>query len=216
MELNTSWNNTDVTVTFEATDELSGIASVTEPITVTTEGEDQYVGGEAVDIADNQATTYAIVNLDKTPPQTTAVVEPLANEYGWNNSFPVNITFNATDNLSGIAYTTEPVSLSSEGIYTIDYYSIDFADNIEPTKTTTIKIDTTPPITEYTLSENPNQYGWINKLPLTISFSATDPLLSDGNPPSGVAFITPDKTIENEGVHTIDSVSYTHLTLPTN
>jgi hypothetical protein len=100
------WNNTDVTVTFTATDELSGVATVTEPVTVTTEGEDQYIGGEAVDLADNRATTYAIVNIDKTPPTVNINANPDTLWPPNHKLVDVTIGGEATDNLSGIASTT--------------------------------------------------------------------------------------------------------------
>jgi hypothetical protein len=63
------WNNTDVVVTFAAADALSGLASVSTPITVTQEGAGQVASGVAIDRAGNSATAAAAVNLDKTAPR---------------------------------------------------------------------------------------------------------------------------------------------------
>jgi hypothetical protein len=41
----------------------------------------------------------------------------------------------------------------SDGEYSIDYYSIDNVGNVEPTKTTTVILDNTPPITTLTIDE---------------------------------------------------------------
>src|SRR5262249_38375720 len=77
------WNNTPVTVSFPATDSLSGVATVTPPVTVTTEGAQQDVSGTATDRAGNSSTVHATVNLDTTPPRVgitfyvAAVVKPL-------------------------------------------------------------------------------------------------------------------------------------------
>src|SRR5712691_3988602 len=49
-------NNTDVTVSFTATDSPSGVASVTAPVVVTAEGRGQIITGTARDVAGNQAT----------------------------------------------------------------------------------------------------------------------------------------------------------------
>src|SRR5262249_38309577 len=61
---NNGWHNTPVTVSFAATDSLSGVVAVTAPITVTTEGANQGVSGTAIDRAGNSSTVRAMVNLD--------------------------------------------------------------------------------------------------------------------------------------------------------
>ena len=65
---NHSGNNTDVTVTFTAEDELSGVHTVTDPMTVTEEGANQEVIGVATDRAGNSTAIGVILNIDKTPP----------------------------------------------------------------------------------------------------------------------------------------------------
>jgi hypothetical protein len=62
------WNNADVTVTFAADDALSGVDTVSEPVTLTDEGAEQEVVGVATDRAGNTATAGVVVNIDKTPP----------------------------------------------------------------------------------------------------------------------------------------------------
>lgn len=69
------WNNTDVTVTFNAEDELSGIDTVTDPVTVTEEGANQEVIGVATDRAGNSSTVGVILNIDKTPPSIGGLPE---------------------------------------------------------------------------------------------------------------------------------------------
>lgn len=66
------WNNTNVTVTFAATDSLSGIASVSDPVRVTAEGKGQVIRGTATDVAGNSASASVTLNIDKTPPELTA------------------------------------------------------------------------------------------------------------------------------------------------
>jgi hypothetical protein len=214
------WHNGSITVTLTATDNEGG-SGVKEIIYELSSlgAQDNFVPRDKAEIFISQEgidrlAYYAVDNelndeeahlvefkIDKTPPQTTASISPPPNEYGWNNTLPVNISFEATDNLSGIATKPDSISLNKEGVYNIDYYSQDIADNVEETHTLTARIDTTAPITEYSLSANPNNAGWINKLPLNITFSATDPELADGNPPSGVSFTTEDETISEEGIH---------------
>jgi len=108
------WHNEVVTVTFDCTDSGSGVATCTDPVTVTTEGTDQEVVGTAVDLAGNSATTTVTLNIDLTPPTIGATPAPPANAAGWNNT-PVTVTFDCDDALSGVASCSDPVTLSSEG-----------------------------------------------------------------------------------------------------
>lgn len=93
------WNNATVTVSFEATDNPSGVATVSDSITVNTEGSGQQLTGTATDNAGNIASVTAIVNLDTTAP----VISNLTPNNGTiiNNTQP---TINAvlSDALSGI------------------------------------------------------------------------------------------------------------------
>ena len=108
------WNNTDVTVFFAAIDSLSSIAHVTPPVLVTQEGEGHIIVGTATDLAGNSTSTSVIINIDKTPPQVTALVTPLPNAAGWNNA-DTTVTFTAQDSLSGVGNVTLPVTVSIEG-----------------------------------------------------------------------------------------------------
>jgi hypothetical protein len=59
------WNNSNVTVNFSCSDALSGVASCTSPIAVTTEGAGQVVTGTATDVAGNAATANVTVNISR-------------------------------------------------------------------------------------------------------------------------------------------------------
>ncbi len=71
------WNNTEVTVTFECADAISGIASCTAPVLVTTEGGGQVATGTATDRAGNTATAAVTLSIDMTAPSVT-IVSPSA------------------------------------------------------------------------------------------------------------------------------------------
>lgn len=105
-----NWNDTDVTVSFNASDNLSAVASVTEPITITNEGENQYVGGNALDLAGNAASASVIVNIDKTPPQINITANPGILWPPNHKLVDVNISGSATDTLSGITITSFKVN----------------------------------------------------------------------------------------------------------
>src|SRR5207245_8819018 len=70
------WSNTDVTVSFDAVDTLSGVAALSIPVTVTTEGAGQVITGSATDMAGSVTVASMGLNIDKTPPE------------GWNPSDP--------------------------------------------------------------------------------------------------------------------------------
>lgn len=62
------WHDGDVVVSFEGDDDV-GLASLSEPVTVTSEGAGQMVTGTAVDLAGNVAHATVTLNIDNTAPQ---------------------------------------------------------------------------------------------------------------------------------------------------
>ncbi|MEK9150144.1 MAG: hypothetical protein AAB267_08890, partial [Candidatus Desantisbacteria bacterium] len=69
--------------------------------TIYNEGKDQRIGGEAVDIAGNTATTYVVLNIDKTKPEISITSPEENKEYFHTQAIP--LTYTITDNLSQIA-----------------------------------------------------------------------------------------------------------------
>ena len=67
-----------------------------------------------VDRAGNTATASITINLDKTPPVVSGLASPPANANGWNNTL-VDVSFNCTDTLSGVASCSDLVSVATEG-----------------------------------------------------------------------------------------------------
>jgi hypothetical protein len=114
------------------------------------------VGYFAVDNAGNtEAAQTLTVKIDPDAPVTTVVQNPLANANGWNHD-SVTLDFSATDSgTSGIksvtvegvgtAGATATATLTAEGTHTVSYFATDNADNVEGTKTATVKIDKTAP-----------------------------------------------------------------------
>jgi hypothetical protein len=74
------WNNTDVTVSFNASDALSGIFSSSSPVTLTNEGAGQLVTGTAMDQAGNSASVNITINIDKTAPEGLVQFDPVTND----------------------------------------------------------------------------------------------------------------------------------------
>src|SRR5262245_13671160 len=113
------WNQTDTTVTLNATDSGSGVQSIhyslsgaqTAPtvtasnpafVSITAEGTTT-VGYSAVDNAgNNESLKSFVVNIDTTAPVTTAAGTPCPNSAGWNQT-NTTVTLTATDSGSGVA-----------------------------------------------------------------------------------------------------------------
>ena len=105
------WNNTDVTVTFNCGDSLSGVAFCSPSETFTAEGADFSAAGTALDRADNSAaTTVGGIKIDKTAPvvSATANKSPIdVDGTAWYKD-GVAFTWTATDGGSGIATGPTP------------------------------------------------------------------------------------------------------------
>jgi parallel beta-helix repeat protein len=124
--------------------------------------------------------------LDTTPPVTTITLDGTLGGEGWYTS-DVLITLHASDDLSGVNATYYRINtgawivylgfftLTSDGTYTIDFYSDDQKGNVEPPHTASLRIDQTPPTTTSELDpSSPNGgNGWYIS-PVTVTLSATD------------------------------------------
>jgi outer membrane protein assembly factor BamB len=188
------WNNTAVDLPYSAADDLSGVQSATpgSPLHFTSEGSNQTQQVTATDKAGNSAQfTSPVVNIDLNAPTTQAIVSGLSNdELEWH-AFPVNVTLNAADNLSGVANTSyrldggatqtysAPFQLSSDGEHTLEYWSADVAGNAETHHTRMVRIDTTSPVTSATVSGTAGTNGWYT--------GAVDVFLSASDSGSGVS-----------------------------
>lgn len=145
-----------------------------------TEGENT-ITKSSTDDAENTGSASVKVTLDTTAPTTTdSGIDSL-----WHNS-PVTVTLTATDATSGpdktyystdnttptIVYTS-PFTISTEGTYTIKYYSLDKAGNPETTKTAAneVRLDKTTPTGSIEIN-NDGQYT--NSTNVTLTLSAQD------------------------------------------
>jgi len=213
------WNNTDVKIHFAATDD-SGIkaGSVTPNVTLSSEGQNQVATGEAEDNAGNKnSMTVGNINIDTTPPITTAEVTGTKGENDWYTS-AVTLNFSATETLSGAdqtfytldggsAQNGNTLTISNDGTHQIKYHSTDKAGNIEIEKTITIKLDQAVPTVQITSPKNIN-YQNSGMLPITYvandNQSAADKLVTkvfyDGNIIEKKQI---DLSLEKLGTHTV-------------
>jgi uncharacterized repeat protein (TIGR01451 family) len=104
------WNNTDVSVSFNANDNLSGIKTVTDSTIVSAEGVNQVIDGEAVDAADNETIISVNLSIDKTKPQILINSPQENKEYFHNETIP--LTYVISEDLSQIG----PSSVTLDGV----------------------------------------------------------------------------------------------------
>ncbi|MCB0217760.1 MAG: hypothetical protein KDH92_14050, partial [Chloroflexi bacterium] len=123
-----------------------------------------FLGGAIGDVGDGdrdaplESPVEPVVSRDTQPPTTTATLAGSLGQNGWYTS-SVAVSLSATDaGGSGVAYTeyrlgagdwtlyTAPVEIAAESDGNLlAFRSADHVGNLEPTRSITIKIDTTPP-----------------------------------------------------------------------
>jgi hypothetical protein len=194
-----SWTNQTVRVGFTCTDSASGVdpASITAPVTLSSEGQNQSVGGSCGDRSGNAISmSFGPVNIDKTAPTITYQGQtPAPNANGWNNT-SVTLNWACADALSGSFATSVVTSITTEG--TNQSATRSCADNAGNTSTDTragINIDTTAPTLNASASTTdgkPYASGTWTGQNVTVSFICTDDR-------SGVATVTGPITVSSEG-----------------
>jgi hypothetical protein len=172
------WNNADVTVSFDATDNLSGFdaaatATDSDSAGVTAEGKDIGVTSKAfVDRAGNTATGTATVNLDKTAPKIALLSRlPEANAAGWNNT-AVAVRWDCADQvgLSGAVDAQVSDTVSTEGAnQSAKGTCADNAGNSASNSKAGISIDKTAPTITLTAPADGASYKW--NAPAAASYS---------------------------------------------
>ncbi len=97
------WNKSDVTISFACSDALSGVASCSAPVVLTSEGTGQGATGSVVDRAGNsQTTTLTGIAIDSMVPKITCASPDTA----WHAT-DVSIACTANDSGSGLANSSD-------------------------------------------------------------------------------------------------------------
>ncbi len=172
------WNNTDVTVSFQAEDGLSGVASVPPPVTVATEGVFQLVIGTAVDVAGNSGTAVTGVSIDRTVPAVT-LTAPVAGTVRRLPRVRVSgvaadanaiamITVNGVAADTGAAFEVE-VPLQ-QGSQTLTVEARDIAGNVGTASTSVVYRKL--PVVEIT---SPSDLAAFGMTPIAVSGTVDDP-----------------------------------------
>ena len=124
--------------------------------------------------------------VDTESPLTNITLDGMEGTGGWYAG-DVTVTLNASDTLSGVNYTKYKIDgsnwtyyngsfvISKEGENILNYYSEDNAGNDEVVKSADVKIDNTPPETNYSINGSLGDNGWYDSN-VTVIFNASDTL----------------------------------------
>jgi hypothetical protein len=191
---NAGWYVSAATVALSSTDVTSGVASISyrvdgsdwlpyaAPIDLS-EGR-HAIEFYATDIAGLNETVHTLrVNVDTTPPVTTASRSGRTGSNGWYIS-DVSVSLNATDAGSGpaiILYRVDGAGwksysvpfVISEGPHAIDFYGVDVAGVVAGVQSIDVWVDTTPPAATIALSGRSGANGWFVS-DVSVNLSATD------------------------------------------
>ncbi len=138
----------------------------------------------AVDLAGNVEDTKSVTfYIDQSAPETSAALTGDFTSTMWYYT-DVTITLTATDAYSGVSESlysfdeeswiiyTDPFVLADDGVYTIYYYSIDGAGNVEETKSIEVGIDTEAPETSAEIEGVAgNQQYYLSEVTVTLTSS---------------------------------------------
>jgi hypothetical protein len=227
----TGWRSTSASVSFSATDPLSGVAYTqyavdtsewttyaTGPVSVGgTEGSHTVFYRSADASGNVESTNTGYVNIDSVTP-TLTVSAPS----GWQVSSPVTVSASAIDTMSGVAgiryavgngaaatYTAE-VPVLTQGTTTLSFSALDLAGNTTASQTVNVRLDSVAPTT--TASGLADAPGTWRTSALLFSLSATDAAsgvaATTYTVDSGVGqlYATP-VSVTGEGTHTVTYAS---------
>ncbi|MGQ9517781.1 MAG: OmpL47-type beta-barrel domain-containing protein, partial [Anaerolineae bacterium] len=175
------------------------------------------VSYRSIDNANNEETAQELpIWIDREAPTTSLAIAGAMGANGWYTS-PITVTFVVTDPVSGRDSTLyrlnggmwqagESLVVDSDGIHTLEYYSIDRAGNREATHTATLRVDLLPPLTMYATEGTAGDGGWFRS-PVTITLTPTDlasgPAATYYRLDAGSWISGTKLTVSSEGTHSL-------------
>ena len=134
--------------------------------------------------------------IDKTRPVTNWSIIGTSGTNGWyksqalislngeDNDSDIDCTWYQINNSSPLRYLGQPIRIYEDGKYTLDFWSVDKAGNIEVIKSIPIWIDASTPRTSEFLDVSLNANGWTSNPTVNLTLTA-----SEGDTGSGIAMI---------------------------
>lgn len=188
------WNNSNVAISWSATDAGSGVGSGPTPTTDTQTANTAGITktASATDRLGNAGTGSVTVKLDKSAPVITGSRAPAANADGWNNT-DVTVSFSCSDSPAGIKACSGPTTLTTNASgQSVTGSAVDNADNSASATVSGVNIDKVNPALSGAPTTAPNAAGWYQG-DVTVKWTASDAL-------SGLRGAAPaDSTITGEG-----------------
>lgn len=142
------WHNSDVTISWECSDALSGVLLPPTPQVVDGHGDKLSATGSCTDRADNTTSDTVAVRIDRKSPKLAAVATTADGAPyvpgTWTNQ-NVDVTFNCVDSPSGVLSVTPPLAFGAGSWPGVTGFCLDKAGN-ESMVTLDIYIDETPPV----------------------------------------------------------------------
>lgn len=208
-EAPTGWNHTQVTVSLDAADGLSGVdATYYElddgarhqgtALTIDTEGRHSLTYW-SVDRAGNVEKPHTVtVLIDLTAPGLHHTVSPIPNAHGWNHG-PVVVSWTCDDALSGIATCPTDVPVGTDGgDQAVSGTAVDAAGN-SATDHLSVSIDSVDPTVSGATDRAANGHGWYDA-PVTVTFACADAL-------SGIAGCSAPVRLAEGGDQSVDGTA---------
>jgi hypothetical protein len=168
------WSTTPVTVTFAATDALSGLApdTLTAPLTLATDRTNGSATGRATDLAGNIGTFKLTgINIDQHAPRITVALSPVPALRGFRTG-AVTAHFTCTDARSGVAVCPPDQVFGEDGSgQTVTGTATDVA-GLSATVTKSFNVDATAPVILVTAPTE----SYVPAATTTITGTVTDPV----------------------------------------
>jgi hypothetical protein len=231
----TGWMSGTVNVHLGSTDAASGVAhtyystdgsapsiEATGAIVITAEGTTTVLYRSADAVGNLEATKTATVRIDDTAPVSTDDAPT-----GWVSG-TVNVHLGATDSASGVAHThystdgsapsieaTGAIVITAEGTTTVLYRSTDAIGNVEATKTATVRIDNTAPVSSSDATSTYADVATITVQPTDIGGSGvanTYTRVDQGTWTTGTVAVASTLGTHTVDFYSIDNVSHRETT----
>ncbi len=197
------WYTSNVTIVLTANDLMSGILdtlysidggtyqSYSGPFVVTGDWSHS-VSFFSQDFAGNTEDLRSIeVRIDATAPNTENTLDGTMGSNDWYIS-SVMVELNPLESASGVNVSkysinggawldyVGPFPLNGDGVHSVEFYSSDYAGNIEATETIQVKIDVELPSTTWTPTGTIGSDGWFTSS-VTVDFVASDTISGLGS-----------------------------------
>ena len=184
------WYRSSLSISFAATDALSGVASCPQPQTYAgPDSASAVVRGTCVDNAGNGAPASLALRYDATAPVATPKPSRDANANGWYNA-PLSVAFAGSDATAGIDSCDAPKSFAGPDTSSAAVTGAcrDRAGNESPVSTFSLRYDATAPhVTDALAVRRPDRLDWYNR-PVAFAVQGDDATAGiDSCPPATYA-----------------------------